>query len=105
MVDLPDHQTLKRIEVFDKTFSKPPINRNHIRLYGHYLCPFVEITRLVLAFKQIPYQDCQVSLLSRTKWHYKLNNGFVPILELPSGDHIYESDVISTYLDQAYPTD
>ena len=52
-----------------------------MRLYGHHLCPFVERVRLVLAAKGVKYQDVQVNLEKRAKWHYLLNNGFVPILE------------------------
>jgi len=86
----------------DKTYQKPPTNKNHIRLYGHYLCPFVEIARLVLAAKGIQYQDVQVNLKHRAKWHYILNNGFVPILELPDGHLIFESDIIINLVDALF---
>ncbi len=81
----------------------PPPNKNYLRLYGHTLCPFVERVRLVLA--GIEYQDCQINLERRTKWHYYLNNGFVPILETPIdnpkfGKHyvIFESRNIMDFL-------
>jgi glutathione S-transferase len=61
----------------------PDFNFKYFRLYGHYMCPFVERVRLVLAAKKIPYQDCQVNLDDRTKWHKEVNGGFVPILEVP----------------------
>jgi glutathione S-transferase len=32
-----------------------------------------------------------MNLEKRTRWHYQLNNGFVPILELPNGLLITES--------------
>ena len=86
--------------MLDKTYAvMPETNQSHLRLYGHYMCPFVERVRLVLAAKNIPYQDCQVNLEKRTKWHYDLNDGFVPILELSNGELITESAIIMSYLD------
>merc|ERR1712224_297765 len=76
----------------------PEGNGTYIRLYGHYMCPFVERVRLVLAARNIPYQDCQVNLERRAKWHYELNGGFVPILQIPSGEVITESYLIMQYL-------
>ena len=85
----------------------PEINKKYLRLYGHYMCPFVERARLVLAAKGIPYQDCQINLEDRTKWHREMNKGFVPILEVPPGDGksdtssiILESINIMNYLDK-----
>ncbi len=78
---------------------------NHLRLYGHYLCPFMERARLVLAAKGLNYQDVQMNLERRAKWHYLLNEGFVPILETPAGfgkHTIFESRIIMDYLEEAY---
>jgi len=65
----------------------PAPNKLHLRLYGHTLCPFVERVRLALA--GIPYQYVQINLELRTKWHYYLNNGMVPILETPKNNPLY----------------
>ena len=75
----------------DKSDAIMPERPTMPRLYGHYMCPFVEKVRLVLAYKKIEYQSCQVSLERRSKWHYEVNNGFVPFLELPTGEIITES--------------
>ena len=91
----------------------PSPNLKYLRLYGHTLCPFVERARLVLAAKKIPYQDVQVNLEKRTRWHYTINNGFVPILHTPSkgGEYgnkaaiILESRIIMDYLDAAFSGD
>ena len=88
----------------------PAPNQKYLRLYGHTLCPFVERARLVLAAKKLPYQDVQVNLEKRTRWHYTLNNGFVPILHTPShgGEFgtkaaiILESRIIMDYLEAAF---
>jgi glutathione S-transferase len=81
----------------------PAPNKSYLRLYGHTLCPFVERVRLVLT--GVPYQDVQINLELRTKWHYYLNNGMVPILETPKddplfGQHyiIFESKLIMDFL-------
>lgn len=34
----------------------------------------------------------------RTKWHYEVNNGFVPILQLPNGKLLTESAIIMEFL-------
>jgi glutathione S-transferase len=43
-----------------------------------------------------------MNLERRSKWHYLLNEGFVPILEVPSGHTILESRIIMDYLELAY---
>ena len=94
-------QSLAQIAVLDKYDSvMPDLNKNYIRLYGNYMCPFVEKARLVLHAKNIPYQNCQVSLERRSKWHYELNGGFVPFLELPNGKIILESNIIMDFVDK-----
>ena len=94
-------QSKQRIYVLDKSYAiMPDVNKNYIRFYGHYMCPFVEKVRLVLYAKNIPFQDCQINLEKRTKWHYEINGGLVPILELPSGEIITESQVIMDFLDK-----
>ena len=95
-------QTLEPLQILDKTYSRPAFNRNFLRLYGHHLCPFVEKARLALGAKNLAYQDVQVNLERRAKWHYLLNEGFVPILEVPTGQTIFESRIIMDYLEHAY---
>lgn len=41
-----------------------------------------------------------MNLQHRTKWHYEVNNGFVPILELPGGILITESLNILEFIDR-----
>ena len=88
----------------------PAPNLKHLRLFGHLLCPFVERVRLVLSAQGLPYQDVEINLEKRTRWHYSLNGGFVPILETPSqggkmGNRkafILESRIIMDYLDKEF---
>lgn len=47
-----------------------------------------------------------MNLERRAKWHYLLNEGFVPILETPNGSTtIFESRIIMDYLEHAYNRD
>jgi glutathione S-transferase len=78
----------------------PKVNKNQIRLYGHYMCPYVERIRMILAYRNIPYQDCQINLEKRAKWHYEISKGFVPILEIPSGEIVLESDIILDFIEK-----
>jgi glutathione S-transferase len=45
-----------------------------------------------------------MNLEKRAKWHYLLNEGFVPILETPAngGRTIFESRIIMEYLETAF---
>ena len=50
-------QTLQPMQILDKTYKRPAHNKQHLRLYGHHLCPYVEKARLALNAKELPYQD------------------------------------------------
>ena len=50
-------QTLETLYILDGKHLRPHFNLNHMRLYGHHLCPFVERVRLVMAAKNLSYQD------------------------------------------------
>jgi glutathione S-transferase len=80
---ISETQGLKPLDIIDGKHERPAPNHNHLRLYGHLLCPFVEKVRLVLAAKKLEYQSVQINLQKRARWHYILNGGFVPILETP----------------------
>ena len=64
------------------------------------MCPYVERVRLALFAKGILFQTCQMNLQNRTKWHYEVNNGFVPILEIPGGFLLTESLNILEFIDR-----
>ena len=64
----------------------------------------MERVRLVLAAKSLPYQSVEVNLERRAKWHYLLNQGFVPILETPGAAlTLWESRIVMEYLEDRYP--
>ena len=77
--------------------EKPPTNKNHPRLYSHNLCPFAARARYALAANGIQFQECSCDLNEKRQWHLDINNGFVPILELPDGTMIRESGIVADY--------
>ena len=76
---------------------KPAVNPDQIRIYGHRLCPFVLRAYLALAFKEIPFQKCNMELDNKAQWHIDINGGLVPIMETPSGSLVNESAVIMNF--------
>jgi hypothetical protein len=53
---------LKAIYYSGADEPKPATNPEHLRLYSHELCPYVERSVLALRAKQIPFQLCQMDL-------------------------------------------
>ena len=47
----PSKEKRKQINIVDKQDAIMPDRPTMPRLYGHYMCPFVEKVRLVLAYK------------------------------------------------------
>ena len=54
---------------------KPEVNPEHLRVYGHQLCPFVQRAYLTLGAKGIPFQKCNVDLETKAQWHIDYNDG------------------------------
>ena len=40
-----------------------------------------------------------MDLRYKTEWHKEINNGLLPLLELPNGELVKESDVIAEFAD------
>ncbi|CAF1150264.1 unnamed protein product [Rotaria sordida] len=87
----------------------PPLKENQLRLYSMRFCPFVRRVKLVLAAKNIPYEEIFINLNDEPEWYLKKNPvGEVPLLEWIDRDSkeirsIPESLIISNYLDDLYP--
>lgn len=75
--------------------EKYETNKNHLRMYGHNLCPFATRARYAFALKEVPFQHVEMDLNEKAQWHKDFNNGFVPVLETPEGTLIKESGVIA----------
>jgi len=86
----------------------PPLKENQLRLYSMRFCPFVRRAKLVLAAKNIPYEEVNINLADPPEWYLKKNPvGEVPLLEWIDRDSketrsVPESLVVSDYLDDLY---
>mmetsp|Transcript_20235 Transcript_20235/g.14935 ORF Transcript_20235/g.14935 Transcript_20235/m.14935 type:complete len:199 (-) Transcript_20235:214-810(-) len=99
--------------IMDSSTPRPPVNKKHLRMYGHNLCPFAERTRLAFAAKGVKFQKVEVNLASKTQWHLDINGGTIPILETPEGKTAHDSLVLMEMAEEMfkdsgyhiYPTD
>jgi glutathione S-transferase len=74
-----------------------------LTLYDAARCPFCARVRIVLAEKDVPYENVAIDLSARPDWLYEKNpSGKVPVLE-EDGWVLAESAVIDEYLDERYP--
>ena len=74
-----------------------------LTVYDAARCPFCARVRIVLAEKDIPYENVAIDLSARPDWLYEKNpSGKVPVLE-EDGWVLAESAVIDEYLDERYP--
>jgi glutathione S-transferase len=87
----------------------PPLKENQLRLYSMRFCPFVRRAKLVLAAKNIPYEEVRIDLTDEPDWYLKKNPaGEVPLLEWidpksKETQSIPESLIVSDYLDNLHP--
>lgn len=89
-------QTLETLVVGNHYPHTLEVNKNYVRLYSHPLCPYAERARLALFAKQIEFQIVDVDQTIKPDWMIELG-GTVPILELPNGKRLPESDVTIEY--------
>ena len=74
-----------------------------LRLVSHKLCPYVQRARIVLAEKNIPHSIEFIDLGNKPDWFLDISPlGKVPVL-LVDGKPLFESSVISEYLDEISP--
>lgn len=80
----------------------PTLAPGKLRIYSMRFCPFCHRSLLVLQAKNIPHEVINLDLKNKPDWHFKLNPaGKVPILQ-QDDKILYESLVVSEYLDEAY---
>ncbi|XP_059156089.1 glutathione S-transferase omega-1-like [Physella acuta] len=88
---------------FQKGTPLPPLQPGLLRLYSMRFCPFAQRTRLVLLYKNIPFETINVDLKHKPDWFFDKNPlGLVPIVELDD-KIIYESTATCEWLDDIYP--
>ena len=74
-----------------------------MRLIDAARCPYCARVRIALAEKGLEYETVEIDLSDRPAWVYELNvTGRVPILE--DGFVLPESEVITAYLEERYPS-
>lgn len=85
--------------------AKPnPPNDGKLRLYSMRFCPFAQRAHLILDAKGIPHDVIYINLIAKPEWYLTMNPlGKVPALEITPDTFIYESLVVSEYLDEKYP--
>ncbi|GLV33777.1 sepia [Carabus blaptoides fortunei] len=87
-----------------KGSRQPPLQKGKLRLYTMRFCPFAQRVHLVLDAKKIPYDSVFINLTYKPEWLLEKNPvGKVPLLELDNGQYLYESLIVSDYLDEKYP--
>ena len=101
---MTDTQDLSTLYLTADITDKPETNKNHLRLYGHHLCPFVEKARLALAARGVQYQNVELDLNNKRPWHVAANGGTVPLIETTDGTIIIESKIVMEYAQEAYET-
>jgi len=89
--------TLKTFIYTAGDLPKPETNKNHLRIYGHNLCPFVARARYAFAAKKVEFQHVETDLNLKAQWHKDFNGGFVPILETPTGEMFPESGILINF--------
>jgi len=64
-------------------------------------CPYVQRVMILLEEKGIEYTHTTIDLKSKPAWFEQLSPlGKVPLLKLPNGHVLFESQVINEYLDE-----
>lgn len=83
--------------------KKPNLAQGVLRLYSMRFCPFAKRVRLVLAYKNIPYETVNIDLQKKPEWFLaEFPSGQVPAVQWKD-NKLNDSIVISDYLDAAYP--
>ncbi len=76
----------------------------HFKLVSHKLCPYVQRSVITLSEKNIPFERVDIDLADKPQWFKALSpTGKVPLLVV-DGEHVlFESSVITEYLDEITP--
>lgn len=76
---------------------------SRLRLISFKLCPFVQRAVIALELKNQSYEVKYIDLADKPEWFLKISPlGKVPVLQVDD-DVIFESSVISEYLDETLP--
>lgn len=92
------------------SFAAKHAEEHPLKFYGGWFCPFVQRSWMVLHEKGIPHQYIEVNPYKKEAHFLRLNpRGLIPTLAVPARDGgggerkaLYDSTVISEYLDEAF---
>jgi glutathione S-transferase len=74
---------------------------NKFKLISHKLCPYVQRSVITLKEKGIDFERVDIDLANKPEWFRKLSPlGKVPILVINDEDVLFESNVITEYLNE-----
>jgi len=74
---------------------------NKFKLISHKLCPYVQRSVITLKEKGIDFERVDINLANKPEWFLKLSPlGKVPILVINDEDVLFESNVITEYLNE-----
>jgi len=75
-----------------------------MKIVSFKICPFVQRVIAVAELKKLPYEVVYISLQKKPEWFLKESpHGKVPLLMTDQGS-LFESNAISEYLEDAYPS-
>lgn len=81
-----------------KTPTEPP---QSFTLISHNLCPYVQRSVITLREKGIPFEQITIDLNNKPEWFLKLSPlGKVPLLVINEEHVLFESNVITEYLNE-----
>uniref|UniRef100_A0A8D8UH50 Pyrimidodiazepine synthase n=1 Tax=Cacopsylla melanoneura TaxID=428564 RepID=A0A8D8UH50_9HEMI len=85
-----------------KGSQDPPPQEGKLRVYSMRFCPYAQRVHLILLAKQVPHDPVFINLTEKPEWYVSS----VPTAKVPAlkteGSILYESLVISDYLDEKY---
>ena len=83
--------------------TNPIKSSDKITFINMRFCPYAQRSALVLYSKNIPFETVNVNLKSKPKWFLELNPlGKVPVIILPNKEILFESEIVSDYLDETF---
>jgi glutathione S-transferase len=75
-----------------------------LRLVSFNLCPFVQRSIIALNEKSIPFDITYIDLAAKPDWFLEISpSGKVPVLVVDEDTALFESAVISEYIDEVTP--
>lgn len=87
-----------------KGSQDPPTQEGKLRVYSMRYCPYAQRVHLVLLAKKVAHDPVFINLTEKPEWYTEsVPTGKVPALKT-EGSILYESLIISDYLDEKYET-